>query len=96
MTHCAAVVANVSQVSAQRERERERELKVELELKTLIVRDSSARSIWTYLTASSCYITNTTLISTTILQTDTISTNKQLGGGGWRDRQTDRERQTER
>ena len=27
--------------------------------KTLILKDSSVRSIWTYLTASPCYITNT-------------------------------------
>ena len=85
MTHCATVVTNVSQVC------RERELKVELGLKTLIVKDSNVRSIWAYLTASSCYTTNTTLISTTILQTNTISTNNQLGETDRRtDRQTDR------
>ena len=30
-----------------------------VEVKTLILKDSSARSIWTYLTASPCYTTNT-------------------------------------
>ena len=30
-----------------------------LNLKTLILKDSSVRSIWTYLTASPCYTTNT-------------------------------------
>ena len=47
-----------------REREREREL----ELKTLILRDGSVRSIWTYLTASPFILQ--TLKSTTIAQTD--------------------------
>ena len=32
---------------------------LKLELKTLILKDSSVRSIWTYLTASPCYTTNT-------------------------------------
>ena len=30
-----------------------------LELETLILKDNSVRSIWTYLTASPCYTTNT-------------------------------------
>ena len=34
--------------------------------KTLILKDSSARSIWTYLTASSCFTTNTTIPQTII------------------------------
>ena len=38
----------------ERERERERS-----NSKTLILKDSSVRSIWTYLTASPCYTTNT-------------------------------------
>ena len=40
----------------ERERERERE---NSNSKTLILKDSSVRSIWTYLTASACYTTNT-------------------------------------
>ena len=39
-------------------RERE-ELKSNSNSKTLILKDSSVRSIWTYLTASPCYTTNT-------------------------------------
>ena len=38
----------------ERERERERE-----NSKPLILKDSSDRSIWTYVTASPCYTTNT-------------------------------------
>ena len=44
--------------------------------KTLILKDSSGRSIWTYLTASPCLIN--TNINTTIPQTNIISTIKQL------------------
>ena len=54
----------------ERERERERETETETETerdretensnsKTLILKDSSVMSIWTYLTASPCYTTNT-------------------------------------
>ena len=42
-------------------------------LKTLILKDSSIRSIWTYLTASPCYTTNMTT-----LQINIITTIKQL------------------
>ena len=42
----------------QRERERERERE---NSKILILKDSSVRSIWTYLTASPCYTTNTNM-----------------------------------
>ena len=44
--------------------------------KNFILKDSSVRSIWIYLTASPCYTTNTD--STTIPQTYIISTNMQL------------------
>ena len=50
--------------------------------KTLILKDSSVRSVWTYLTASPCYTTNTN-------KHDNI-TNKE------RERQTDRVRHRER
>ena len=40
----------------ERERERERE---NSNSNTLILKNSSVRSIWTYLTASPCYTTNT-------------------------------------
>ena len=43
--------------------------------KTLILKDSSIRSIWTYLTASPSYTTNTNKHDYT---TDIINTNKQL------------------
>ena len=59
----------------QRDKERETDRK-NSNSKTLILKDSSVRSIWTYLTASPCILQ--TQISTTILQTDIISTNKQL------------------
>ena len=45
-----------------RERERDSERETEnsnLSSKILILKDSSVRSIWTYLTASPCYTTNT-------------------------------------
>ena len=42
----------------ERERERERERELETR-KLLILKDSSVRSIWTYLTANPCYTTNT-------------------------------------
>ena len=51
---------------AERERERERDRETERQRdrensnsKTLILKDSSVRSIWTYLTASPCYTTKT-------------------------------------
>ena len=56
----------------QRGRERERTPNS----KNFILKDSSVRSIWIYLTASPCYTTNTD--STTIPQTYIISTNMQL------------------
>ena len=43
-----------------RERERERE-KSNSNSKTLILKESSVRSIWTYLTASPCCTTNTNM-----------------------------------
>ena len=43
----------------RREREGEGERKRTWNSKTLILKDSSVRSIWTYLTASPCYTTNT-------------------------------------
>ena len=64
----------------ERERERERE---NLNSKTLILKDSSVRSIWTYLIASPCYTTNTREREKD-RQTETET-----------DRQTDRDRQTE-
>ena len=60
-------------------RERDRE-----NSKTLILKASSVRSIWTYLTASPCYTTNTNKHSYT------TKTDRE------RDRQTDRDRQTHR
>ena len=54
--------------------------------KTLILKDSSVRSIWTYLTASPCYTTNKNKHDNT--QTNIISTIKQLREG---DRQTETE-----
>ena len=65
----------------ERERETERQADRDRESsnsKSLTLKDSSVRSIWTYLTASPCYTTNTKLISTTIPRTDIIRTNKQL------------------
>ena len=69
----------------EREREKERERQTDRQTdrqtensKTLIVKDSSVRSIWTYLTASPCYTANTKLINTTVPQTSIISTIKQL------------------
>ena len=52
--------------------------------KTLIIKDSSVRSIWTCLTASPCYSTNTNKHGYT--------TNRYYE----RDRQTDRDRETDR
>ena len=52
----------------QRDRETEREREREnsnLNSKTLILKDSSIRSIWTYLTASPCSSTNTSKIDDT-------------------------------
>ena len=49
-----------TETDRQRERERERERENSNEnSKTLILKDSSVRSIWTYLTANPCYTTNT-------------------------------------
>ena len=42
----------------ERERERERE-RENSNSKTVILKDSTVRSIWTYLTAGPCYSTNT-------------------------------------
>ena len=39
---------------------------------TLILKDSSVRSIWPYLTASPCYSTNMGQVSRTIPETDSI------------------------
>ena len=50
------------QTDRQTERERERE---NTNSKTLILKDSSVMSIWTYLTASPCYTTNTNKHNTT-------------------------------
>ena len=61
-------------ITTNRERERERELKLENfrtgNSKTLILKNSSVRSIWTYLTVSPCYFTNTS-------KHDDITTNKE-------------------
>ena len=46
--------------------------------KTLILKDNSVRSIWTYLQASPCYTANTHTKNTTIPQTNIISMIKQL------------------
>ena len=54
-------------------------------LKTLILKDSSVRFIWTYLTASPCYTTNTN--KTTIPQTNNISARARA-----RERERERER----
>ena len=44
----------------ERKRDRQTDREIEnLNLKTLILKDSSVRSIWTKLTASACYTTNT-------------------------------------
>ena len=59
-----------------RERERERE-----NSKTLILKDSSVRSIWTYLTASPCYTTNTNQHD----YTTNIYYKHEGGGGGGRE-----------
>ena len=37
--------------------------------KVLMLKDKTSKTIWTYLTASICYTTNTSKLSTTILQT---------------------------
>ena len=64
--------------------------------KTLILKDSSVRSIWTCLTASPCY-TTTTLISTTIPQTDIISIGEEERDRRNRDKLRERkERQIDR
>ena len=55
--------------------------------KTLILKDSSVRSIWTYVTASPCYTISTK--STTTLQERQRQTERQT------ERQTDRERERE-
>ena len=71
-------------------REKERE-----NSKTLILKDSSVRPIWTYLTASPCYTTNTNKHDNT---TNIISTIKQwINAVSQRqtDRQTDRHRDRE-
>ena len=57
-----------------RGRERERE-NSNSNSKTLILKDSSVRSIWTYLTARPCYTTNTNKHH---IATNIISTIKQL------------------
>ena len=56
-------------------------------MKTLILKDSSVRSIWTYLTASPCYITHTNKHG---------YTRERSSVRLERDRQTDRERERER
>ena len=67
------------QTDRQRQRDREKERQRETETKsnsnsnTLILKDSSVKLIWTHLRTNPCYT-----ISTTIRQTDIISTNKQL------------------
>ena len=71
--------------TVQREREREGEREREnSNSKIWVLKGSSVRSIWTYLTASPGYTTNT--VSTTIPHTGIISTNKQL-----RERKRERE-----
>ena len=64
-----AKLVSVCRCARERERERERERQTHRHTdtqthrensnsKTLILKDSSVRSIWTYLTASPCYSTN--------------------------------------
>ena len=43
----------------EEEEEEQQQQQQQLQLETLILKDSSVRSIWTYLTASPCYTTNT-------------------------------------
>ena len=59
-------------------------MRVNSNSKTLILKDSSFRFIWTYLTASPCYTTNTNKHDN--------ATNRETE----RDRQTDTQRHTER
>ena len=85
---------------------REREREENSNSKTLILKDSSVRSIWTYLTASPCYTTNTNKhdYTTNII---IITTSKQLintvsdssykrAKTSERERQRQADRQTER
>ena len=53
---CEGLSEGVREREGERERERERE---NSNSKTLILKDNSGWSIWTYPTASPCYITNT-------------------------------------
>ena len=71
-THAHAHTHTHTHTHTNREGERERTPNS----KIFILKDSSVRSIWIYLTASPCYTTNTD--STTIPQTYIISTNMQL------------------
>ena len=71
-THAHAHAHTHTHTHTNREGERERTPNS----KNFILKDSSVRSIWIYLTASPCYTTNTD--STTIPQTYIISTNMQL------------------
>ena len=51
-----------TETERQRQRQRQRHRDTEREnsnSKTVILKDSTVRSIWTYLKASSCYTTNT-------------------------------------
>ena len=74
---------NTSFIKRERDTERENS-----NSKTLILKDSSVRSIWTYLTASSCYTTNTNQHDYT---TNIYYKHRGGGGGGEADRQTDRQ-----
>ena len=59
--------------------------------KTLILKDISVRSIWTYLTASPCYTTNTNKHdSTTKRYYKTETETERERGGGEREKETER------
>ena len=86
-------------IQRQRQRDRDRETETERQRetetetdnsnsKTLILKDSSVRSIWTYLTASPCYTTNTNKHDNTINKEREREREREGGRG---DRQTDRQ-----
>ena len=67
----------------KRDRQTDRQRELNSNSKTLILKDSSVRSVWAYLTASPCYNTN-------INKHDNI-TNKERD----REKQTERDRETD-
>ena len=80
---------------SKRERERKRE-NLNSNSKTLLLKDSSVRSIWTYLTASPCYTTNTERGGDRGVGRREKKRDEESGGERKRETLTDRHKQRER